>query len=462
MDLHSFEDTIAAISTPPGPSGIGIVRLSGPDALAIAQRVFRPRGRARTVPTMASFTTAYGHVVDGGQTVDEVILTVMRAPHTYTTQDVVEINCHGGMVPLRRTLELTLSHGARLADPGEFTKRAFVFGRIDLAQAEAVLDIINARTQEAGRAAVAQLEGSLSARVNQWRQAAIDIIANLEAAIDFGDHGLQTMAPIEVGERCADLADQIAHALSGARAGRALREGLRVTIAGRPNVGKSSLMNALLGHERVIVTEVPGTTRDVVEDSLNISGIPVILADTAGLRATEDAIEAAGVERSRAAMDRADLVLLVLDGSEPLDTEDSDLLAVAPRDKTLVVINKTDLPGRVTASDFSLLGAVGIIAVSAKTEAGLDELEQAIGRAVWGGEVAGAPEALVTNVRHTAALQQARTAFMRAQQAAQRGLTEEYLASDVKEALDALGLIIGATLREDIIDRVFEVFCIGK
>ncbi len=462
MDLHSFEDTIAAISTPPGQSGIGIVRLSGPEAVAIADELFSPAARGRTVASLGSFTNAYGRIVDGGEVVDEVILTVMRAPRTYTTQDVVEINCHGGMIPLRKALELVLHRGARLADPGEFTKRAFVFGRIDLAQAESVLDVINARSDEAHRAAVSQLEGRFSRLVNELRETALDILTRLEAAIDFGDEGLQLPTAPEVGRRCGELAARIEAMLAGARAGRALREGLRTAIVGRPNVGKSSLMNALLGHERVIVTPVPGTTRDVVEDSITIGGVPVILADTAGLRTTNDEIEAAGVLRSSAAMAQADLVLVVLDGSVPLTEDDDSLLAAAPMGRTVLVLNKSDLPAIVEASELQHLGARATVSLSARTEAGLEALREAVTQTVWGGEISVSPEALVTNVRHSSALREAQTALRRAQSAAEAGHSEEYLASDVREALDALGLIVGATLREDVINRIFETFCIGK
>jgi tRNA modification GTPase len=480
--LHPFDDTIAAISTPTGTGGIGIVRLSGPDALRIAAEVFRPAASDRAVRDQESFTTCYGRVLgDDGQVVDEAILTVMRAPRTYTTQDVVEVNCHGGIVPLRRALELVLHHGARLADPGEFTKRAFYFGRIDLAQAEAVCDIINARTEEARRAAMEQLQGRLSDEVHALREGILDLSTHLEAAIDFGEDDIELISPETQAERLDALRAHIGRLLAEADSGRALREGLRAAIVGRPNVGKSSLMNALLGESRVIVTEIPGTTRDVVEDTVSIGGIPVILADTAGLRDTNDVVENAGVERARAAMDLADLVLLVMDGSQPLQHEDAQLLGDVPPDKTLLVINKQDLPQRldvprgagVSPADSLSPADVAfppdrIVPLSATRHTGLDALRDHITRMVWHGHTGPSGEALVTNVRHKDALERAQAALSRARSTLADGLTEEYVAEDLREALDALGEIIGTTFAgdrtqsEEIINRIFETFCIGK
>ena len=483
---HPFDDTIAAISTPTGSGGIGIVRLSGPDALRLAAEVFRPATSGRSVLEQESFSTCYGRVVGAdGETVDEVILTVMRAPRTYTTQDVVEINCHGGVVPLRRTLELVLHHGARLADPGEFTKRAFFFGRIDLAQAEAVCDIIAARTEEARRAAMEQLQGRLSGEVHALREGLLDLVTYLEAAIDFGEDDIELLSPAAQAERLDGLLAHIGRLLAEADSGRALREGLRAAIVGRPNVGKSSLMNALLGESRVIVTAIPGTTRDVVEDTVNIGGIPVILADTAGLRDTDDVVESAGVERARAALDLADLVLLVMDGSQPLQHEDAQLLGDVPPDKTLLVINKQDLPQQleigarraVAPRPESVIPSEArnlafpedrIVFLSATQHTGLDALREHITRMVWHGHTGPSGEALVTNVRHKDALERAQAALFRAQATLADGLTEEYVVEDLREALDALGEIIGTTFagdrtqNEEIIERIFDSFCIGK
>ena len=463
MELHGFEDTIAAIATPPGVSGIGIVRVTGPDALALADRVFRPATSRKIASRLRTFSTCYGHVIDAdGSVVDEVILTVMRAPRTYTTQDVVEINCHGGVIPLRRTLELVLSSGARLADPGEFTKRAFYFGRIDLAQAEAVADLVNARSDEARRAAVDQLQGRFSQRVNALREAIINLLAALEAALDHGDEGLDLLTPEQIAAACQDIENQLSELIASFDLGRPLREGVRAAIVGRPNVGKSSLLNALLGQERAIVTPIPGTTRDVVEDSINVAGVTLTLSDTAGLRDTCDPVESAGVARARAEMDRADLVLLVMDGSEPLGEDDLQLLATVPEASTILVLNKDDLPAGIEKEALLQWGSRPLVWVSAALGTGLDALKSAVSEMIWSGRSLQSSGVVVTNLRHKMALERARDAVAGGRGAVAQGLTEEYVASDLREALDSLADIVGLTLNTDIINRVFENFCIGK
>jgi tRNA modification GTPase len=311
--MSSFDDTIVAISTPPGVSGIGIVRLTGAEALGVVARIFAPADPRKSLATQASFSLVYGRVVDGEEVVDEALVSVMRGPRTYTTQDVVEINCHGGMVPLRRTLELCLREGARLAEPGEFTRRAFYFGRIDLAQAEAAADLINAQTEEAARAAVQQLGGRLSGKVEALRTALASLLAHVEAEIDFAED-MEGLTAEEIGAGLRAVRGQVEALLATAQEGKLLRQGARVALAGPPNVGKSSLMNALLGEERMIVTAIPGTTRDTVAESINIHGVPVVLVDTAGLREVEDEVEQAGVERARQALEEAEVVLWVVDG----------------------------------------------------------------------------------------------------------------------------------------------------
>ena len=482
MDLCFLDDTIAAVSTPPGQSGIGIVRLSGPEALAIVDSVFSPGpwpppcGTASppvattgglAVPhglqQATSFTTHYGHIVENGEPLDEVLVTVMRAPRTYTREDVAEINCHGGAVPLRRVLELCLRRGARLAQPGEFTQRAFRNGRIDLAQAEAVADVIRAQTEQAQRAAQRQLDGALSERIGSFQEELLDLVVRLEAAIDFTDEDLTFLAPDEIHRRCSGLRERIAALIATADTGRILREGVSAVIVGRPNVGKSSLMNALLRDDRVIVTPIPGTTRDVVEDFVQIGGVPVRLADTAGLRETEDLIESEGVRRTRGRLDEADLCLLLLDGSAALTDEDRALLEELRGRGALLVLNKLDLGLALSAADLAEWApADRVLAVSATERLGLAELEAAIERLIWGGRATPAEAVLVTNVRHKDALMRADEALARAEAAAAQGLTEEFVASDLREALQALGEIIGETTAEDVIARIFGTFCIGK
>ena len=462
MEIGRFEDTIAAIATPPGRSGIGIVRLSGPQAIAIAGEVFRPASRKRNPLAQASFTTCYGHVMAGEQVVDEVILTVMRAPHTYTTQDVAAINCHGGVVPLRRTLELVIEAGARPADPGEFTKRAYYFGRIDLAQAEAVADIINAQTNESQKAAMTQLAGRLSDEINAFRENIMGTLVRVEAAIDFSDQDIELMSAEEIAAAIGELRGQIGALLATTEHGRILREGLKVAIVGRPNVGKSSLLNALLQTSRAIVTEVPGTTRDVVEDTVNVNGIPVTLADTAGLRETNNVVEAEGVSRSRQAIADADLVLLVIDSSEALVGDDEELLAELPSSSSIVVMNKEDLPTAIDASEVERITSAPIVWVSALEGTHIGELENAISSHVWEGKAGAGEQTIITNVRHKVALQKAEAALAAAAEAVSGGYSEEFVAADLRGALSSLDEIVGKYVPEDVISRIFAEFCIGK
>jgi tRNA modification GTPase len=456
-----FSDTIVALSTPPGLSGIGIVRLSGPNARQIAASLFRPARPHKPVADQPTYSLLYGHVMDGAAQVDEALLGVMRAPHTYTTQDVVEINCHGGLIPLRRTLELCLRAGARLADPGEFTRRAFYFGRVDLAQAEAVADLIAARTDEAAQAALAQLSGRLSARIADLRSGLVGLLAHLEAQLDFGEDDLAPLGAPELAERLAALAAEVAELLRSSEQGKLLRQGVRVALVGRPNVGKSSLMNALLGEERVIVTPFPGTTRDTIEETVNIHGVPVVLVDTAGLREAGDAVEQAGVDRARRALAEADLVVLLLDRSAPLQPDDRDLLGTLPADRTVVVLNKCDLPPALPVGQASRLSSEAV-EISALTPAGLDRLRESIAERIGVTGQRGTGEVIVTSVRHQQALQGALEALERARSGAERGATEEYLAEDLRAALASLGEITGATSREEIINEIFEKFCVGK
>lgn len=460
-DLDRFEDTIVAISTPPGISGIGIVRLSGPEALSIAEHLFRPGDSRKHVSAQSTYTLLYGHVVENGEVIDEALLTVMRAPKTYTTQDVVEINCHGGLIPLRRTLELCLAHGARLADPGEFTRRAFYFGRLDLAQAEAVSDLVAARTEAAAQAALSQLQGHLSSRVEDMRQEIVSLLAQLEVQIDFGEDDLDEMPPDEMGQRLEALSAQVGSLLATADQGRLVREGVRVALAGRPNVGKSSLMNALLGEERMIVTAFPGTTRDVVEESLNLRGIPVVLIDTAGLREVSNEVEQAGVDRAQQALAQADFLLLVLDRSEPLQPEDRELLDSLPAPRVVLVMNKCDLAAAWEAEEIEGFAAPQV-QTSALEGTGLEALREALAEKIGTQGQEHPAEVIVTNLRHQQALAHTVEALERALGSSRRGATEEYLAADLHDALAALGEITGATSREDIIDQIFERFCIGK
>lgn len=490
MKLNSH-DTIAAVATPPGEGGIAVIRVSGSDALAVAARVFRSRN-AGDAAQWGGYTVRYGKFVepDSGTVVDDGLLTVFRGPRSYTGEDTIELSCHGGRVTSARVLQLTLDGGARLALPGEFTQRAFLNGRMDLAQAEAVADVIRARTEGAQRVARQQLDGALSQAIIRLKDELIGIVAAIEVTIDYSDevgdleHGL-------ILPRIEAVRMEIARLLSTAERGRILREGLRVAIVGRPNVGKSSLLNALLRQERAIVTPIAGTTRDLVEETANIEGVPVVFVDTAGIRATEDVVERIGVERAGKAIAAADAILFVLDGTAPFTEEDADIARQISRDSSApiwVVVNKCDLaqcdiakdedwitPMMTQCADTLPQGRASYIFVSAKTGESLDILEQqlirpnadnAAAEAEYPSRSTPAAEAsdavVVANARHKQALVAAHTSLHEAEATTRLLLPGDFIAIDLRGALDALGQITGETVTEDIIHRIFRDFCVGK
>jgi tRNA modification GTPase len=453
------QDTICAVSTPAGAGGIGIIRVSGSTAIGIASTVFRPR-KEMDIMTAPSHTLHYGHVVDpaSNEAVDEALVSVMRAPATYTREDVVEINCHGGMMPLWRTLNLLIAAGARHAEPGEFTKRAFLNGRIDLAQAEAVMDIITAKTELSLRAANEQLRGGLSGEIAALRDRLLSVLAAVEAGIDFPEEEIETGAGKPIADEVESVLAGVDSLLSGFTYGRMLRDGFATAIVGKPNVGKSSLLNALLMQDRAIVTEVPGTTRDVLEEYLNIAGVPIRILDTAGIRHSHDIVEQEGVRRSIAAIGSADIVLLVLDGSLPLTNDDRRVLDELEGKQVLAVINKSDLPRKL--EQFETPGVQ--VSVSCRTGEGLDGLKRAISDVVRQGTIGPREHAWAVNQRHKTALEQTCDSLHKALGTTTAGLSPEFIALDLRGALDGLGLIIGATYTEDILERIFNDFCIGK
>ena len=456
------EETIAAIATPPGEGGIGIVRVSGRDAVAILKSIFRPRSEGVDLDRV-THRLVYGHVYDGaGSPVDEVLVGIMRAPHSYTREDVVEINCHGGFWALRLTLEAVLASGARLAEPGEFTKRAFLNGRLDLAQAEAVADIIRARSAQAHRLAVSQLGGRLSARVGHLADRVLSLLAAVEAELDFpmedvGETGGETLVR-EVRQILAALEEL----LRGFAAGRVYREGVSTVLAGKPNVGKSSLLNALTGCDRVIVTGVPGTTRDVIEESVVVGGVHLRLADTAGLHAGGDALEVLGMEKTRRALVDAGLVVLVGDAAAGVTAEDRQLAQDLAGRSVILAVNKTDLrpAGREFRELAASLPGCRMMEVSALTGAGLPELEQAMVDTVLGNSRGETP--LVAAARHGLALERARDALREVLDRAGAGWPLDILASDLRQAWEALGEITGSAAGSEVIDRIFRDFCLGK
>lgn len=455
-----FEDTIVAISTPLGEGGLAVLRLSGPQALAVAEQCFVPLGRPPVKPTEApSHTVHYGRLWHEGRVVDEVLLTVMRAPRTYTREDVVEISCHGGLLTARLALETLLAAGARLAQPGEFTRRAFLNGRLDLAQAEAVADVIHARTELALAAAQEQLAGKLSQRIRQLRQDLLHTLAHIEAHLDFPDEDIAPDSREQLAARLEAARRFMAELLRTAREGRLLRQGIRAAIVGRPNVGKSSLLNLLLGHDRAIVSPMAGTTRDTIEEAANIRGLPVVFVDTAGLRDPADVIEAEGVRRTQEMLQRAELVLQVLDVSEPLTATDRRYLSELTDRPRVVVCNKSDLaPQWTLPPDFP----APVVAVSCVTGAGVETLKEAIKNLVWQGEVQAEMLEVMINVRHQDALRRAMQATVNAHQALQTEASLELVALDLRIAVNTVGEITGQTATEDLLDVIFSQFCIGK
>ncbi len=456
--MHT-EDTIAAISTPVGPGGIGIIRLSGKDSLEIADRLFSPQGKD-TVKKSLSHRILYGHIIDPStqEIIDEVLVSIMLAPQTYTREDIIEINCHGGAVPMRRVLELVIRNGARQAGPGEFTQRAFLNGRIDLTRAEAVLDVINAMTVQSQKSAVEQLRGGLSGKIEAIREQLIDLSAFVEAHIDFPEEDIGALSVKEMKLRASEISGSLRKLIEGSQYGLILREGLNTAIIGKPNVGKSSLLNALLEHDRAIVTEIPGTTRDVIEDYLNIKGLPVKIMDTAGIRNVEDIAEQEGVKRSLRAMDDADLVLLVLDGSREIGNTDRELLGKSVPEKTIYVLNKIDLAG----DDFRPVSTpLPAVEVSAKKGTGLEALKEKIMVTALNGQ-AECGTNIVTNTRHVHAIEKSLASMSAFIEELSKETSPEFLSVELRDALDAIGEILGITTPEEILNRIFGSFCIGK
>lgn len=455
------EDTIAAVATPAGEGGVAIVRISGPGAERIAKEIFCRGGGRNGV--LRSHTLHHGTIRDpkGGAILDEVLVALMRRPRSYTGEDVVEVHCHGGPFLVRQVLELILSLGARHAEPGEFTKRAFLNGRLDLAQAEAVLDLIHARTEKGLRLALGQVQGHLSRWVRELREELLNILVQVEAAIDFPEEEMELLRREELASKIAALRERIVGLIASYDWGRLFREGTRVCIVGRTNVGKSSLLNALLGEERVIVTPIPGTTRDVIEESVNLDGLPVVLWDTAGVRAPGDEVESMGVELTFKRLGEAEAALLVLDGSSPLGVEDCSLLDATSSKKGLVVINKNDLSQRLEIEAVKKAAPEKkLVWVSAKEGVGLDGLKASLRELLLGVETE--PSYVVTNLRHKAALKKAEVGLMDALKALADGVPPELIAVGLQDSRDGLEEVIGAVTSEDILERIFSQFCIGK
>ncbi|WP_270345726.1 tRNA uridine-5-carboxymethylaminomethyl(34) synthesis GTPase MnmE [Lactococcus petauri] len=448
-------DTIAAISTPLGEGAIAIVRLSGSDAVSIAKKVFQ----GKDLDKVASHTINYGHIFDEDRLVDEVMLSVMKAPKTFTREDLVEINTHGGIAVTQEILQLLLRSGARLAEPGEFTKRAFLNGRIDLAQAESVMDLIRAKTDQAANIAVKQLDGSLSNLINNIRQEILESLAQVEVNIDYPEYDdVETMTSQMLLEKTAHFEQLLETLLATAKRGKILREGLRTAIIGRPNVGKSSLLNQLLREEKAIVTDIAGTTRDVITEFANIGGVPLELIDTAGIRETEDIVEKIGVERSQKALEEADLVLLVLDASSPLTPKDLELLELSSSTNRIVLLNKTDLPEKIELEKLPK----DFIRISSLKNENLDAVEKQIRALFFSGEIEAKDATTLSNARHIGLVEQALDALKEANRGLAMGLPVDLIQVDITRCWQLLGEITGEAAPDELITQLFSQFCLGK
>ncbi|HCU7337702.1 TPA: tRNA uridine-5-carboxymethylaminomethyl(34) synthesis GTPase MnmE [Staphylococcus aureus] len=459
MDL----DTITSISTPMGEGAIGIVRLSGPQAVEIADKLYKGKHLLNDVP---SHTINYGHIIDpeSKEVVEEVMVSVLRAPKTFTREDIIEINCHGGILTINRVLELTMTYGARMAEPGEFTKRAFLNGRIDLSQAEAVMDFIRSKTDRASKVAMNQIEGRLSDLIKKQRQSILEILAQVEVNIDYPEYDDVEDATTEfLLEQSKEIKQEINRLLDTGAQGKIMREGLSTVIVGKPNVGKSSMLNNLIQDNKAIVTEVAGTTRDVLEEYVNVRGVPLRLVDTAGIRETEDIVEKIGVERSRKALSQADLILFVLNNNEALTQEDYTLYEVVKNEDVIVIVNKMDLEQNIDINEVKdMIGDTPLIQTSMLKQEGIDELEIQIRDLFFGGEVQNQDMTYVSNSRHISLLKQARQTIQDAIDAAESGVPMEMVQIDLTRTWEILGEIIGETASDELIDQLFSQFCLGK
>ena len=457
-----IDDIIAAIATAPGEGGIGIIRISGEKSLQVAQSIFKSKS-GKMIKDYNARTLIYGTVVDNEKVIDEVLVAYMKGPNSYTAEDVIEINCHGGFISVKKILELILSKGVRLAEAGEFTKRAFLNGRIDLSQAEAIIDVIKSKTDMAHEVAQSQLEGSLAKKIKDLRMNVTEVLAHLEVSIDFAEEDVEEITYQTLEEKALDLRNEIKKLYDTAESGKILRDGLKTVIVGKPNVGKSSLLNSILGENRAIVTDIAGTTRDVIEEFVNIKGIPLKIVDTAGIRETEDVVEKIGVEKSRESFSTADLVIMVLDASRKLSEEDMEILESLKNKKTIVLLNKMDLEPQIELEKIEeFVNSEDIIKISALKHQGIEELQDKIEAMVYHGSVKNSSNLMITNSRHKDALFKAYESINDAISAIEQRMPYDFIEVDFKNIWDYLGYINGDTVREDLLDTIFANFCIGK
>lgn len=458
------QDTIAAISTAVSNSGIGIIRISGKDAVAVADRVYRSKGGKKRLADQPTHTIHYGYIVDQGETVDEVLVMLMRGPKSFTAEDTVEVNCHGGVYAMKRVLDVVLKNGARPAEPGEFTKRAFLNGRIDLSQAESVMDVIQAKNEYALKSSLQQLKGAVRTAIEELRSRILYQTAFIESALDDPEHISLDGYPDRLSEEVHQLQKTLSELIASSENGRILKEGIRTVILGKPNAGKSSLLNALVGEERAIVTDIAGTTRDALEETIAFQGITLNLIDTAGIRETEDVVEKIGVGRAIEKAGEADLILCVFDAARPLDENDREILKVIEGKQAILLLNKTDLA--VTLQETKLQELTGgrypVVSVSAKEQTGLSKLTEQIHNLFYQGEISVQDGLYITNARQKHALLDAAEGLQRVQESISLGMPEDFYSIDLLAAYEALGTITGETVGEDLVNEIFSRFCMGK
>lgn len=457
-----MEDTIAAIATAMAPSGIGIVRISGPEAVAVADRLYRGKKKEKKLADMKSHTIHYGWIVEKEQVLDEVLVMLMREPHSYTGEDTVEIDCHGGVLAVKRVLEAVLHAGARIADPGEFTKRAFLNGRIDLSQAEAVMDVISAKSEYALQSSVSQLQGSVRRAVKEIREKLLYEIAFIESALDDPEHISLDGYPEKLEGIVQEEKRKIEKLLKSADDGKMLQEGIKTVILGKPNAGKSSLLNLLVGEEKAIVTDIAGTTRDVLEEQISLGGISLRMLDTAGIRSTADKVEQIGVERAKEHAKNADLILYVVDASVPLDENDGQIMELLKGRKTILLLNKSDLETVISKEELTARIDAPVLNISAREETGLAELEALIKEMFFQGEISFNDEVYITNMRQKRALEEALESLKLVENSIAMGMPEDFFSIDLMNAYERLGSIIGEAVGEDLVNEIFSKFCTGK
>ena len=455
-------DTIAAIATPMTGAGIGVIRISGEDAFSIGEKMFQPYKEGKILSEQPSYTIHYGTIVDGEETIDEVIVLLMKGPHSYTAEDTVEIDCHGGVFVMKKVLELAIRCGARPAEPGEFTKRAFLNGRIDLSQAEAVMDVIDAKNNYALKSSVRQLKGSLQMKIKEMREEILYEIAFIESALDDPEHISLEGYTQKLGDKVDNLLKNADQLLISAQNGRILKEGIRTVIIGKPNAGKSSLMNVLVGSNRAIVTDMAGTTRDILEEQIQLKGLSLHIVDTAGIRKTDDPVEKIGVERAKEAVQDADLILYVVDSSALLDENDEEIISFLQDENVIVLLNKTDLPTVTGLKEIQKKLSKPAVCISAREETGMDELSDLIESMFLSGDISFNDQVYLTNIRHQTAMRNAKESLEKVKESLELGMPEDFFSIDLMDAYETLGSIIGESAGEDLVNEIFSKFCMGK